>query len=61
MDLELLVLLMEQGRIYIKKQVLHFDSIICWYRITTYEAIEHKNNSPNDEETGRDLKIPSLF
>ena len=52
MDLELLVFLMEQGEISIKKHNIsnHFH-----YRITTYEAIEHKNNSSNDQETGRKI------
>jgi hypothetical protein len=41
---------MEQGKIPIKKHDIsnHFH-----YRITTYEAMEHKNNNPNDQETGR--------
>jgi hypothetical protein len=30
-------------------------------RITSYEAVEHKNNTPSDEETGKNQLINYFF
>jgi hypothetical protein len=38
-----------------------FDEILYLFRITTYEALENKSFSSNDQETGRNIEISHLY